>query len=221
MKSGVTPWMIKNHNGVTQRLNLMLSYQMNGVIWPKISSSLLITVTAFIIALGVVISVGVLSIICANNWESFILIFHRIPFGLADPQFGLDATFYIVTLKALNFVQGWLLGLVTICITISLVVYLAVFSIRKVNLFITPKMLNHIVATTAFLMIVIALNHLLDIYELIISENGIIFGATYTDIQVRLPLYIFLSALASITASAAPSRYSRIARIASSLPGIR
>ena len=167
---------------------------------PEDVQRLLITVTAFIIALGVVISVVVLSIICANNWESFILIFHRIPFGLTDPQFGLDATFYIVTLKALNFVQGWLLGLVTICITISLVVYLAVFSIRKVNLFITPKMLNHIVATTAFLMIVIALNHLLDIYELIISENGIIFGATYTDIQVRLPLYIFLSALASITA---------------------
>ena len=167
---------------------------------PEDVQRLLITVTAFIIALGVVISVVVLSIICANNWESFILIFHRIPFGLTDPQFGLDATFYIVTLKALNFVQGWLLGLVTICITISLIVYLAVFSIRKVNLFITPKMLNHIVATTAFLMIVIALNHLLDIYELIISENGIIFGATYTDIQVRLPLYIFLSALASITA---------------------
>ena len=101
---------------------------------PEDVQRLLITVTAFIIALGVVISVVVLSIICANNWESFILIFHRIPFGLTDPQFGLDATFYIVTLKALNFVQGWLLGLVTICITISLVVYLAVFSIRKVNL---------------------------------------------------------------------------------------
>ena len=161
---------------------------------------LLITIIGSIVALGVVVSVAVLAIVSANNWETFILLVHQLPFGLADPQFGLDVTFYIVTLKALNFIQGWLLALATICITVSLIVYIAIFSVRKVALVVTPKMLNHIVTISAFLMVVIALNHLLDIYELIISDRGLIFGATYTDIHVRLPLYIFLSSLASITA---------------------
>jgi len=161
---------------------------------------LLITIVVFLVSSGVVISIAVLSITSANNWETFILLFHRLPFGLTDPQFGLDATFYIVTLKALNFIQGWLLALSIICITASLIVYIAIFSIRKVALVVTPKMLNHIVTISALLMVVIASNHLLDIYELIISDRGLIFGATYTDIRVRLPLHIFLSALASITA---------------------
>ena len=161
---------------------------------------LLITIIGSIVAVGVVVSVAVLAIVPANNWETFILLVHQLPFGLADPQFGLDVTFYIVTLKALNFIQGWLLALATICITVSLIVYIAIFSVRKVALVVTPKMLNHIVTISAFLMVVIALNHLLDIYELIISDRGLIFGATYTDIHVRLPLYIFLSSLASITA---------------------
>jgi len=161
---------------------------------------LLITIIGSIVALGVVVSVAVLAIVSANNWETFILLVHQLPFGLADPQFGLDVTFYIVTLKALNFIQGWLLALATICITVSLIVYIAIFSVRKVALVVTPKMLNHIVTISAFLMVVIALNHLLDIYELMISDRGLIFGATYTDIHVRLPLYIFLSSLASITA---------------------
>ena len=161
---------------------------------------LLITIIGSIVALGVVVSVAVLAIVSANNWETFILLVHQLPFSLADPQLGLDVTFYIVTLKALNFIQGWLLALATICITVSLIVYIAIFSDRKVALVVTPKMLNHIVTISAFLMVVIALNHLLDIYELIISDRGLIFGATYTDIHVRLPLYIFLSSLASITA---------------------
>ena len=66
---------------------------------------LLITIIGSIVALGVVVSVAVLAIVSANNWETFILLVHQLPFGLADPQFGLDVTFYIVTLKALNFIQ--------------------------------------------------------------------------------------------------------------------
>ena len=48
---------------------------------------LLITIVVFLVSSGVVISIAVLSITSANNWETFILLFHRLPFGLTDPQF--------------------------------------------------------------------------------------------------------------------------------------
>ena len=162
---------------------------------------LLVAGAAAVSTLTLIIAGPAFGAAAAARWEVFLLLFNRVSFGFTDPQFGLDASFYVVTLGALNFVQGWLLGLALTAIAVSLACYVAVFSIRGVALVITPRMLNHIAALGVFLMLIIAANHLLDIYELVLSEGGVVFGATYTDTHARLPLNGFLAGVAVLAAA--------------------
>ena len=162
---------------------------------------LMVAGAAAVSALTLIIAGPAFGAAAAARWEVFLLLFNRVSFGFTDPQFGLDGSFYVVTLGVLNFAQGWLLGLSITAVAVSLACYVAVFSIRGVALVITPRMFHHIAALGVFLMLVIAANHLLDIYELVLSEGGVIFGATYTDTHARLPLNGFLAGVAILAAA--------------------
>ena len=168
---------------------------------PRNVIRLLVAGAVAVSALTLIIAGPAFGAAAAARWEVFLLLFNRVSFGFADPQFGLDASFYVVTLGVLNFVQGWLLGLAITAIAVSLACYVAIFSIRGVALVITPRMFSHIAALGVFLMLVIAANHLLDIYELVISEGGVVFGATYADIHARFPLNGFLAGVAVLAAA--------------------
>ena len=162
---------------------------------------LLSVAVAAVSALTVLIAGPIFGTAAAGRWESFLLLFNRVPFGVSDPQFGLDASFYVVTLGVLNFAQGWLLGLAITTIVATLAFYAAVFTLRGVALVITPRMFSHLAALGVFLMLVIATNHLLDIYELVLSDGGVVFGATYADAHARLPLNGFLVGVALFAAA--------------------
>lgn len=139
--------------------------------------------------------------VAAGQWETLLLFFNRVPFGAADPEFGLDASFYIVTLDMLNFIHGWLLGLVITTIVASLALYFALFSLRGVNLVLTPRMLKHLAFLGVSLMLVIAASHALDVFELVLSSGGTVFGATYTDVHARVPVLWFLTGIALLGAA--------------------
>ena len=150
--------------------------------------------------LTVLIASPVFGAMASDRWEVFLLFLNRLPFGMADPQFGLDATFYIVTLRMLNFIQGWFLGLMITVIITSLVMYFIVFSLRGVSLVISPRMLRHFAMMGLALMVVIALGHALDVYGLTLSDSGVVHGATYTDVHARIPALWFLTGIALLAA---------------------
>ncbi|HEU0022286.1 MAG TPA: UPF0182 family protein [Dehalococcoidia bacterium] len=136
----------------------------------------------------------------AQHWEAFLLWFHREEFNIVDPAFGHDLSFYIVTLPVLNFIQGWLLGLIITATVASLALYVAVFGLRGMNLVISPRMLNHLATLGVALMLIIAFGHQLDLYHLVLSGRGIVYGATYTDINARVPVLWFLTIIALLSA---------------------
>ena len=103
-------------------------------------------------------------------------------------------------LSVINFIHGWLLGLAITTIVASLALYIIIFGQRGVNLVITPRMLKHLAILGIALMLIIALGHVLDIYNLVLSEEGIVYGANYTDINARLPVLWFLSTIALLSA---------------------
>ena len=137
----------------------------------------------------------------SGRWEIFLLFFNRVSFGVTDPQFGLDISFYVVTLRLLNFIQGWVLAL-TITVSIaSLTLYAAIFALRGIRLVLTPRMLNHVAILGLVLMLAIAAKHALDIYGLVLSSGGIVAGATYTDVNARIPALWFLTVIAVLAAA--------------------
>ena len=143
----------------------------------------------------------VFGVVASGRWETFLLVFNRLTFGRPDPLFGLDASFYVVTLRLFHFLQGWLLGLAVTMIVLTATLYIASYSIRGAGFIPAPRMLRHAAALGAFLMLTIAAGHVLDIFELVLSDNGVVSGATYTDIHARIPVLWLLTGIAVLSAA--------------------
>ena len=136
----------------------------------------------------------------AARWETILLFFNRISFGSTDPQFGLDLSFYVVTLRLLHFVQGWFMGLMITAVVVSLALYLGMYGLRGLRIVLAPRMLKHVAVLGLLLMLSIAAGHALAVYELVLSDRGVVFGATYTDINARIPVLWLLTGIAVLAA---------------------
>ena len=136
----------------------------------------------------------------AGRWETILLFFNRINFGSTDPQFGLDLSFYVVTLRLMHFVQGWAMGLLITAVVASLLLYLGIYSLGGLRMVLAPRMLKHVAVLGLLLMLAIAAGHVLAVYELVLSSNGVVFGASYTDINARIPVLWLLTGIAVLAA---------------------
>ncbi len=150
--------------------------------------------------LTAVISSFVFGLTAMNNWDTVLLFVNRIPFGVVDPQYGMDVSFYVVTLRMFRFVQGWFLGLAITVTVFTSSLYIAIYALRGVGFVLTPRMLRHVSGMGAILMLAIAAGHALDIYELVLSDSGVVFGATYTDVNARMPALWLLTGIALLAA---------------------
>lgn len=171
------------------------------------TARLLWAAVVVVAALTVGIASLVFGLAASGRWETFLLFFNRVSFGVSDPQFGLDLSFYVVTLRLLHFIQGWSLGLIITTLVASVALYLAVFSLRGVGLNLTPRMLNHVAALGVFLMLSIAIGHALNVYELVLSHKGAVPGATYADVNARLPVLWLLTGIAALAAAGMGASY--------------
>ena len=136
----------------------------------------------------------------SERWELVILLLYQTPFGVTDPQFGRDVTFYVVNLEILRFIQSWFLALTITVIILSVTLYASIYLLRGLRFVLTPKTLRHLASLGIFLMLVLAFHHILSIYELALSEGGVVAGATYTDVHARIPVYWFLAGMGVLAA---------------------
>ena len=136
----------------------------------------------------------------AQRWELVILLLNQLPFGVSDPQFGLDVSFYAINLQVLRAVQGWLFWLAITVIGISVGIHGFIYVLRGLNFVLAPRTLRHIAGLGICLMLTLVFHHVLSIYELALSEGGVVTGATYTDIHARIPVYWFLAGIALLGA---------------------
>ena len=136
----------------------------------------------------------------AGHWQTVVLLLHQLPFGVTDPQFGRDVGFYAINLPILRGAQVWLLALLITITVISALLYAAIHLLRGLNLVISPRSLRHLAALGGLIMAALAGHHVLSIYELALSDGGVVAGATYTDIHARVPVYWFLAGLALLAA---------------------
>ena len=136
----------------------------------------------------------------AQHWEVVILLLNQLPFGISDPQFGLDISFYAVTLQALRAIQGWFFWLTITVIGMSVGLYGFIYVLRGLNFVLAPRTLQQIAGLGICLMLTLVFHHILSVYELTFSEGGVVTGATYTDINARIPVYWFLAGIALLGA---------------------
>ncbi|MAF38648.1 MAG: hypothetical protein CL696_07220 [Chloroflexi bacterium] len=154
------------------------------------------------VVITVLTSAPVFGSAAAGRWETFLLFLNKVSFGVSDAEFGNDLSFFIVTLRMLNFVQSWVMGILVVSVVMSLLLYAGIFGLRGLNFFLSPRMLKHIGILGGLLMLSIAAGHVLSTYELVVSQDGLVAGADYTDINARIPVLWLMTSIAALGAAA-------------------
>lgn len=139
-----------------------------------------------------------LSSIAWGAWDILLRFRHRTAFGEADPIFGRDISFYVFTLPALDLIAQWLLLLVLACLVGTVLIYVlrgAVHLGERMMPYLAHRPRLHLLSLIAAFFLVLAWQTWLAIPDLLYSTNGPVAGASYTDLNARLPLlYVQLGA---------------------------
>ncbi|MDO8749615.1 MAG: UPF0182 family protein [Dehalococcoidia bacterium] len=148
-----------------------------------------------IIAAALVLSI-VLGAAASGKWELVLKLVNTTLFGIQDPVFQKDISFFVFTLPVLETIQSWFLTVFAALIVATGLVYVAHSSLRGVPFVVTPWIRNHLAVLGSLIFFDLAFRHFLSRYNLLFSETGAVVGATYTDIHARMPAQLFLAAIA-------------------------
>ncbi|MBF8279584.1 MAG: conserved rane protein of unknown function, partial [candidate division NC10 bacterium] len=149
------------------------------------------------------LGLGVLSAFqAAGEWESYLRFANTLPFGVQDPIFQKDVSFYVFRLPFLSFLYNWLmasLGLTFLLTTLTYLLYRGI-QITARGPIIARLARTHLLVLGALLLLTKAFGFKLDTYQLLFSPRGLVFGAGYADIHANLPALKFLMILAIFAA---------------------
>ena len=142
----------------------------------------------------------------ASQWHTFLLWRNSsgVSFGRLDPQFHRDVAFYVFSLPWLHFVQGWLFSaLVGVTVLVAIGHYLW-GGIRPqapgLSDKVTPQVKVHLSVLLGLIVLVKAWGYYLGRFDLLVSQRGVVTGASYTDVQAQLPALNLLMLIAIVCA---------------------
>ena len=177
----------------------------SGSIDASVPESLVFVVTKVITIGGVVASIilGVIfGSLFSGQWELFLRFTNAATFGVSDPLYGRDLSFFVFALPMYSFAQSWVFGVGVVCLIGSGIIAFATYTMRGVSFTLTPALRNHIVIIGSLLVLVASVGLWIDRLELVHSDGGVVFGATYADVHSKQPALLIASILGVLTAAA-------------------
>ncbi len=157
-------------------------------------------ILAFILILSFVVAVK-----SSKHWDLILRYLYQEPFGTVDPVFNKDIGFYIFTLPFQILVKNGLRFLIVVSTAITAVWYLKVGAIQiegdmpmdgappaPPTIKIAPNAKRHIIFLCGIIVLFFSWGYYLKIYELLFSIQGPAFGASYTDVNIKVLAYRIL-----------------------------
>ena len=144
-----------------------------------------------------------LGVAIASWWRDVLVWLNEVPFGKADPIFGVDVSFYVFHLPVYRNIVGWAIQLVVASALVSLAYHYLSGGIQRLpNRFplVSRGVKSHLSVLLAALALLKAVAYRLDAYELLYSTRGAIFGASYTDVTAHRPALTLLMAISILGA---------------------
>jgi uncharacterized membrane protein (UPF0182 family) len=133
----------------------------------------------------------------AGNWTQVLTYFYAQPFQIADPQFGRDISFYVFKLPIWKLLDFWIGGLILYGLIGTSLIYLLSGDSLSQGKFpgFSRAQLRHLYGLGGMLMAVLSFRHWLARFHLLFSTDGVVYGAAYTDVRVKLPFETVLAAM--------------------------
>jgi len=136
-----------------------------------------------------------------TQWQSLALFQHASNSGTTDPVLGMDISFYLLTLPFLHVVANWALGLTLLAGLLIAALYAWRGDTFAFNF--SPRAIAHLSVMGAVFAVALAVWTWLGRYDLLYAHNSsVVWGAAYTDVNARLPLYSFQAAAGLLVAVA-------------------
>ena len=140
----------------------------------------------------------------AGQWEAFQQwrVSGSVSFGVQDPIFHRDISFFVLSLPFLKFVQGWLISsLIVVTVVTAGAHYLwSGIRFRAVGERVTAQVKAHLSVLLGLIVLVKAWGYRLGQFDLLVSERGTVTGASYTDVNAQLPALKLLVLIAVVCA---------------------
>jgi len=138
----------------------------------------------------------------ASQWQKVLLFFNQEQFGQQDPQFGLDISFYLMTLPFLGFVTGFLISVVVVAGIAGILTHYLYGSIRLMErgVFTSRAAQVHLAVSGALFLLLLGANFWLDVYGTVQNNGGRWAGALYTDVTAVVPTKSILAVAAGLVA---------------------
>lgn len=124
-----------------------------------------------------------------SQWQSWLLFRNRVDFGIRDPQFDKDVGFYVFQMPFLTFLVAWMFAALLLLFIATAVTHYLNGGIRVQVLGerISPQVKAHLSLLLALMALTKALGYWLDRFELTLSTDGFVDGASYTEVNAQLP----------------------------------
>jgi len=141
----------------------------------------------------------------AGDWPILLKYLYHVPYGSNDPLYGKDIGFYLFSLPVYVQIKNWMM----ITLFLSALLAGAIYWLHgdiEYNAYhrsMSQTAIAHGSALLGLFFAVKAASYWLDRYLLLYGDNGVVVGASYTDIHVRLPVLWFLMVASIVAALAA------------------
>ena len=152
--------------------------------------------------LGTILVTALLSLVfgwvAQGNWDTVLRFFNGQPFGMADPVFHREISFYVFSLPFFQMVRSWFLAALLIALLSSAGLYLLSYGVQRLKFDLARPVLAHLCALGIAILALSAWGYRLGIWELVFSTRGVVFGATYADMHAKIPAQWILMAVVII-----------------------
>ena len=131
--------------------------------------------------------------IAAGSWQTILAFFNQKSFNVQDPIWHRDVSFYVFTLPFYRLLWGWLLGVVILIILVVAGIYASRSGFQ--TLVLPPRAVRHLSVLAAAFAALWAVHYQLDLYEMLLSKRGFVYGIGYADVAARVPAYWIMTVL--------------------------
>jgi uncharacterized membrane protein (UPF0182 family) len=163
--------------------------------WPWALVSRIQKLLRWNVILGTVVLSIIFGAIAQGSWLTILQFFNWQPFGITDPVFNHEVGFYVFSLPFWQALRGWFIGALIVVFLATAATYVLAYGVQRLKFDFSRRVLFHLGGLVIVILGLFAWGYWLGIWELVFSERGVVFGASYADINAKVPAQWFLLVL--------------------------
>jgi uncharacterized membrane protein (UPF0182 family) len=178
--------MMRPRGGPDEALREVIEFSTEDLPWRRL-------VLAGAGVIGVFIGLGQ-----AGHWLDVLRWRSAVPFARTDPVFGRDLGWYVFTLPVYRLALDWGFLVMVLGALMAAGIFWArgAVDLGEGRPRLAASAGRHLSALLAVFLVLKAASYILQRYDLLLAANGVVFGAGYTDLHVRLPFLTMLVVIA-------------------------